>query len=81
VRAWWPETLAQGADLQLQYRTRGSQTWRGLSRSRMVRTRCGRPGALLQQMFQTALLPVMRLLCLMPLLQALERLRLCRVTV
>jgi hypothetical protein len=74
VRASWPEALAQRAGLQLQYRMRGFLTWSGLTRARMVRTICGRPGAPLQQMFQSALLAVTRLL------QALEWLRLRRVT-
>jgi hypothetical protein len=72
VRAWCPETLAQSAGLQLQCRMRCSQTWSGLTRARMVRTLCGRPGAPLHQMFRTALLPVTRLL------HALEWLRLRR---
>jgi hypothetical protein len=73
-RAWCPETLAQRVGLQLQYRMRGSQTWSGLTRARMLRTIGGRPGAPLQQMFRTALLPVTWLL------HALERLRLHRAT-
>jgi hypothetical protein len=46
-----------------------------------VRTMCGRPGAPLQQMFRTALLPITLLLYLMALLQALNCLNLRSVTV